>query len=153
VQTPLIYDIDNALDSARAYNRQFKRWFVMPRQAMISSLTTRQKLVAGLASFTLPLPGLVALVTLSTRRRSTLLSLASCLGVFATVYAFCERRYLQRHMPLKRWLLLPVVAMGTPLHILWTMLLGNEVEWRGQRLRLHRDGTAEIVQTGSGGKR
>jgi hypothetical protein len=32
------------------------------------------------------------------------------------------------------------------------MLHGNEVEWRGQRLRLHRDGTAEIVQTEGGRK-
>jgi ceramide glucosyltransferase len=153
VQTPLIYDIDNALDSARAYNRQFKRWFVMPRQAMMPSLTTRQKLVAGLVSFTLPLPGIVALLALWSRRRSTWLSLGSCIGVFALVYAFCERCYLQRHMALRRWLLLPVVAVWTPLHVLWTMLLGNEVEWRGQRLRLYRDGTAEIVQTESGGKR
>src|SRR5579875_1381922 len=126
-QTPLIYDIDNALDSARTYSRQFKRWFVMPRQAMMPALTTRQKLVAGLASFTLPLPGLVALLALSTRRRPVWLSLASCLSIFAAVW--------------------------TPLHILWTTLPGNEVEWRGQRLRLHRDGTAEIVQTGSKRKR
>src|SRR5207248_9613897 len=38
-QTPLIYDIDNALDSAQAYAQQCKRWFVMPRQAMMPSLT------------------------------------------------------------------------------------------------------------------
>lgn len=152
VQTPLIYDIDNALASARAYNRQFKRWFVMPRQAMMPALTLRQKLVAALVSFTLPLPGIVALLALWTRSRSVWLALSGCLGVFAAVYTLCERRYLQRRMPLRRWLLLPVVAVWTPLHIVWTMLHGNEVEWRGQHLLLRRDGTAEIVQTESGRK-
>jgi hypothetical protein len=49
-------------------------------------------------------------------------------------------------MPLYRWLLLPVVAFFVPLQILWTLLLNNEVEWRGQRLRLHRNGTVEIVK-------
>ena len=153
VQTPLIYDIDNALASARAYNRQFKRWFVMPRQAMMPSLTLQQKLIAGIVSFTLPLPSLVALLALWTRRRSALLALAGSLGVFAAVYALCERRYLQRSMPLRRWLLLPVVAVWTPLHILWAMLHGNEVEWRGQRLLLRRDGTAEVVQVENGRER
>ena len=152
VQTPSVYDIDNALDSARAYNRQFKRWFVMPRQAMIPSLTLRQKLIAALVSFTLPLPGIVALLALWRRDRSAWLALTGCLGIFTGVYALCERRYLQRPMPLQRWLLLPVVAVWTPLQIMWTMLRSNEVEWRGQRLLLRRDGTAEVVQTESGRK-
>ncbi len=152
VQTPSVYDIDNALDSARAYNRQFKRWFVMPRQAMMPSLTPQQRLITALMSFTLPLPGIVALLALCARRRSAGLALIGSLGIFAGVYALCERRYLQRPMPLKRWLLLPVVAVWTPLQIIWTMLRGNEVEWRGQRLLLRRDGTAEIVQAESGRK-
>jgi ceramide glucosyltransferase len=151
-QTPAIYDIDNALDSARAYNRQFKRWFVMPRQAMMPSLTPQQKLITALMSFTLPLPGIVALLALWTRRRLAWLALIGSLGIFAGVYALCERRYLQRPMPLKRWLLLSVVAVWTPLQIVWTMWRGNEVEWRGQRLLLRRDGTAEIVQAESGRK-
>jgi hypothetical protein len=151
-QTPAIYDIDNALDSARAYNRQFKRWFVMPRQAMMPSLTPQQKLITALMSFTLPLPGIVALLALWTRRRLAWLALIGSLGIFAGVYALCERRYLQRPMPLKRWLLLSVVAVWTPLQIVWTMWRGNEVEWRGQRLFLRRDGTAEIVQAESGRK-
>jgi ceramide glucosyltransferase len=152
MQTPSIYDIDNALDSARAYTRQFKRWFVMPRQAMMPSLTLRQKLIAALVSFTLPLPGIMALLALWARRRSAWLALIGSLGIFAGVYALCERRYLQRPMPLKRWLLLPVVALWTPLQIVWTMLRGDEVEWRGQRLLLRRDGTAEIVQAEGGRK-
>jgi len=146
IQTPLVYDIDNALDSAQAYARQCKRWFVMPRQAMVPSLSTREKLIISLFSFSLPLPGIVALLALLSLRGAAWRSLAICLVVFATVYGLCERLYLQRPMPLYRWLLLPVVAFFVPLQILWTLLLNNEVEWRGQRLRLHRDGTVEIVK-------
>lgn len=145
VQTPLIYDIDNALDSVRAYNTQFKRWFVMPRQAMMPALTSRQKLVASIASATLPIPSIIALLALFTRRRSALLALGTSLTLFASVYAVCEQHYLKRLTPVLRWPLLIIVAIGTPLHIIWTLLSGNEVEWRGQRLRLHRDGTAETI--------
>lgn len=145
IQTPLVYDIDNALDSAHAYTRQCKRWFVMPRQAMMPTLSLREKLIVSLFSFSLPLPGIAALLALLSLRGAAWRSLAMNLVVFATVYGLCERLYLQRPMPLNRWLLLPVVAFFVPLQILWTLLLNNEVEWRGQRLRLHRDGTVEIV--------
>jgi ceramide glucosyltransferase len=146
IQTPLVYDIDNALDSAHAYARQCKRWFVMPRQAMMPTLSLREKMIVCLFSFSLPLPGIVALLALLSLRGAAWRNLAICLVVFATVYGLCERLYLQRPMPLYRWLLLPIVAFFVPLQILWTLLLNNEVEWRGQRLRLHRDGTVEIFK-------
>lgn len=145
IQTPLIYDIDNVLDSAQAYIQQCKRWFVMPRQAMMPSLSLREKLIFSLFSFTLPLPGIVALLAMLTFRRSAWRGAAISLVVFGTIYALCERMYLHRSMPLHRWLLLPVVAFFVPLQILWTLFLSNEVEWRGQRLLLRRDGTVEIV--------
>jgi cellulose synthase/poly-beta-1,6-N-acetylglucosamine synthase-like glycosyltransferase len=145
VQTPLIYDIDNSLNSYRAYMKQFKRWFVMPRQAMLPTLTPKEKLLASIGSVGLPLPGVIALLALLTRRRSAFYALGAILTLFGTTYALTEQCYLQRHMPLRRWPLLLIVALGTPIHILWTYFLSNEVEWRGQRLRLHRDGTVEIL--------
>jgi hypothetical protein len=91
------------------------------------------------------LPGVIALLALLTRRRSAFWALGTSLILFGTTYALCEQRYLRHHMPLSRWPLLFIVALWTPLHILWTTFLSNEVEWRGQRLRLHRDGTVEIL--------
>jgi ceramide glucosyltransferase len=146
-QTPLIYDIDNSLNSLSVYTKQFKRWFVMPRQAMMPFLKPKEKLVASIASVDLPLPSFIALLALFTRRRSALWALSISLAVFGITYTLCEHRYLQRHMPLHRWPLLFIVAIWTPLHVLWTILMGNEVEWRGQRLRLHRDGTVEILSS------
>ena len=145
VQTPLIYDIDNALDSWRAYTTQFKRWFVMPRQAMMPSLTPKESMVASISSVTLPVPSMIALLALFTGRRSACWALVSSLTLFGAVYALCEKGYLKRNTPLHRWPLLPIIALWSPLQIIWTLLLSNEVEWRGQRLRLHRDGTVEII--------
>jgi len=146
VQTPLIYDIDNALSTWQAYATQFKRWFVMPRQAMLPSLTLAERGIAGISSVTLPIPSIIALLALFTRRRPAIQSLVMILTSFGFTYALCEKRYLQRPTPLRRWFLLPIVALGLPVQIILTLLLNNEVEWRGQRLRLLRDGTAELRQ-------
>jgi len=145
VQTPLIYDVQNVLESAQAYSRQFKRWFVMPRQAMLPSLGLKERLIFSLLSFTLPFPAFLALLALVGRRPAAWIDAALSLALFGAVYTLCERRFLHHTMPLRGWLLLPIVALWTPLHIMWLLLRNNEVEWRGQRLRLHRDGRAEII--------
>ncbi len=147
VQTPLIYDVRNDLSSAQAYSRQFKRWFVMPRQAMLPSLGLQERLIFSLLSFTLPFPSFLALLALWRRNRVAWRDAALSLALFGAVYALCERRFLERRMPLRGWLFLPVVAFWTPLHILWLLLRNSEVEWRGQRLRLHRDGRAELLSS------
>jgi ceramide glucosyltransferase len=145
MQTPLIYDIDNALSTRKDYSKQFKRWFVMPRQAMMPSLALTERVVASISSVTLPIPSIIAILTLLTRRRASIVALGTTLALFGAVYALCEKQYLQRPTPLHRLLLLPIVALWSPVQIIWTLLLNNEVEWRGQRLRLLRGGKVEIV--------
>lgn len=147
IQTPLIYDVRNDLNSAQAYSRQFKRWFVMPRQAMLPSLSLQERLIFSLLSFTLPLPSFLILLAILGRNRAAWRNAALSLALFGAVHALCERYFLDRRMPLRGWLLLPIVAFWTPLHIAWLLLRNNEVEWRGQRLRLHRDGRAEILSS------
>ena len=145
IQTPLIYDIDNALSTRKDYSTQFKRWFVMPRQAMMPSLTPVERVVASISSVTLPIPSLIAMMTLLTRRRAPILALTTALALFGAAYALCEKQYLLRATPGYRWWLLPIVALWSPVQIIWTLLLNNEVEWRGQRLRLLRGGKVEIM--------
>ncbi len=117
VQTPLVYDIDNELLSSAAYEAQLKRWFVMPRQAMMPSLSPWQCVVATLTSGALPLPSIVALLALLTLRRSAFISLGTSLSIFGIVYAIGEARYLKGRTPLARWPLLVLVALLTPLQI------------------------------------
>ena len=145
IQTPLIYDIDNALSTRKDYSKQFKRWFVMPRQAMMPSLTPAERVVASLSSISLPIPSVIAMLTLLTRRRAAIVALGTTLTLFGAVYVLCEKQYLLRTTPHPRWLLLPIVALWSPVQIIWTLLLNDEVEWRGQRLRLLRGGKVEIV--------
>src|SRR5260370_8400150 len=66
VQTPLVYDIDNELLSPAAYHPQLKRWFVLPRQAMIPPLSPCDPVCTFLTSSALPLPSIVALLALMT---------------------------------------------------------------------------------------
>src|SRR5579859_3050798 len=122
VQTPVIAEIDNELHSLKAYLKQFKRWMVLPRQGMVSSLSPWQGFAHVLSNGPLVLPSLIALLALITRSRSALLALGASLGVFCTVHAVCETRYLKHRTPLRRWPLLIVVALLTPLQVIWALL-------------------------------
>lgn len=146
VQTPVVYDLDDPLPDGRSYAQQLARWFVLPGQAMFPQLTLRQRLAATLASGpSLAAPGLLAVLGLAGRRRSAWLALAGCVGLFGAVAALTDARYLGRRAPVRRWPLMPIVAVVTPLHALGTMLGGTRIVWRGQRLRVHRDGRFEVV--------
>jgi ceramide glucosyltransferase len=145
VQTPLIYDVDNYLESMASYRAQFKRWFVIPRETMVPWLTPREQavsLLGSLGNLLLPLSGLLAL---GTRRRAAVGAFGASMALFAAVYAWCERAYSGRYTPLRRWPLLLVVALVTPLQVLSALLSDGKIEWRGQRLRVHRGGRFEVL--------
>lgn len=146
IQTPLVYDIDDAINTLTSYDTQLKRWFVLPRQAMMPSLSTKERLIAFITSCTLPIPGIVALLAFLTRSRASFCSLTTCLGAFSIVYMLCERLFLKGHTPLVRWPLLLLGAIITPLHIIIALLSNNEIEWRGQRMYIHRNGKMEPIQ-------
>lgn len=146
VQTPLVYDIDNDLPSWRSYQAQLKRWFVLPRQAMMPSLTLWQRAVASLTTGSLVAPSILLLLALLTRRRAVFAALLASLGIFGTSYALSERTYLKGRIPLRRWLLLSAVALLTPLDVARHLVSSNEIEWRGQLLRVRRDGQIETIR-------
>lgn len=145
VQTPLVYDIDNELLSFQAYQKQLKRWFVLPRQAMMPSLKLWERTIAGLTTGSLAIPGILLILAVFVRGRVTLGTLLTSLGIFGASYLHCERRYLQGRTPLYRWPLLAGVALITPLEVGRHLLANNEVEWRGQLLRIQRNGQVEVL--------
>ena len=145
VQTPLIYDVDNHMATIASYRAQFKRWFVIPRETMMPWLTPREQAVSLLGSFGNLLLPLLGLLALGTRRRAALGSFSASMALFAAVYAWCERAYLKRRIPLRRWPLLLMVALLTPLQVLAALLSDDEIEWRGQRLRVRRGGRFEVL--------
>jgi hypothetical protein len=68
------------------------------------------------------------------------------LGLFSTIGLVCEHRYLRTPIPLPpcRWWLLPPIALLLPLQSTAALLFGNdEIEWRGQRLRVATGGRFE----------
>ncbi len=145
IQTPLIYDVDNKLDSFRAYAAQMKRWFVFPRQAMFPMLRPREQLVSLIGSIGNLIPGLLGLLVLFTWRPSALGALGISLGIFAVVYWLCETLFISRRTPLHRWPLLILVALIVPLHIIAMLFANDEIKWRGQRLRVKRGGGFEVL--------
>lgn len=145
IQTPMIYDVDNHLPTLAAYLAQMRRWFVFPRLLMAPYLSRRERLATALAGFGTLLPSLVALLALFSRSRRAGGALAAVLGAFAAAYLAGERWYLGRATPLRGLAALPVAAAVAPLQIVAGLLAGDEVQWRGQRLRIRRGGVAEVL--------
>jgi len=145
VQTPVIYDVDNDFASWRAYSKQIKRWFVFPRQAMLPFMSTREQMISLLGNLGQLLPGLLLLLALATWKRSAFGALLANLGLFGAVHLLNEICYEKRRTPLRGWLVLPVVAIFVPLQILWALLSNDEIEWRGQRLRISIGGEMQVM--------
>jgi ceramide glucosyltransferase len=147
VQTPMIYDVENHLTGMAAYAAQMKRWFIFPRQMLLPMLTLREKAVTfGLSAGNL-IPGLLLLLSLFTRRRTSLKALGRSMAAFSAVYALCERLYLDRTTPLRRWPVVALSALVAPAHIAVALLSGNEVEWRGRHIRIEVGGDFTDVAT------
>jgi ceramide glucosyltransferase len=143
VQTPVIYDVHNDLATFSDYANQMRRWFIIPKQTMVPALTPYEQFVSLLGSAGNLLLPLLAFIAFVTRSRRALANLAGCTALFATVYAFSERHWLQRRTPLRRWPWVMAAAFLAPLQALAALAGDNAFTWRGVRYRLHRDGRLE----------
>jgi ceramide glucosyltransferase len=146
IQAPVVYDVNDPVESWRIYLVKFKRWIILPRHGMEPFLTPWQRSAAFLATpATILLPSALGAVALVTRRRIPIIALAATLGAFALAHAILCRRFLQHPMPRRGWPLLLYTVLVTPIHATLTVLAGHEIEWRGQRMRLYRDGRFERI--------
>ncbi|MBX0331144.1 glycosyltransferase [Oscillochloris sp. ZM17-4] len=173
VQTPLIYGVENRLATARAYRNQLRRWLTIPRLTMLPQLSPRERLVTLLASAGNLLPPMIALLAIlravpqicfllglggkaaQTQQKKSAgaaqppphphRELILVVAIFLACYAIIDRAYLGGVTPARRWPLLLVTALLTPLHVLAVSLGGDEFEWRGQRIRLLLGGGFEVV--------
>jgi ceramide glucosyltransferase len=144
-QTPVVYDVDNDLVSWPIFARQLRRWFVLPRQAMAGALTPQETASGLLISAGLLLPPLVAIAAALARTRTACAALFTTGALFSAVTLACEH-LLQNPSPPppRRWWTFPAVAVALPLGALGaTLFANNEVEWRGQRLRIAPGGRFE----------
>ncbi len=145
VQAPVVYDVDNDLASWPIFARQLLRWFVLPRQAMAGALTGREATSGIVVSLGVLLPPLVALLAALARRRGGALALGGCLATYALATQANER-LLQNPAPRPRGRLWthPFVALILPVGALAAALFADdEVEWRGQRLKIAPGGRYE----------
>lgn len=146
VQAPVIYDVNDPVESWQGYEEKFKRWIILPRHGMEPFLTRWQRFAAFLATpATILLPSVLGALALLTRRRITLAALIATLGTFAASQAISYSRILRSTMPPRRWPSVLYAVLVTPVHAALTVLAGHEIEWRGQRMRVYRDGHFERV--------
>lgn len=145
VQTPLLYDVTNRLDSFRDDRAQMRRWFIFPRQAMLPYLGQRDRAMTILGSIGGLIPSLLGLLALLTRRRATGGAYLLALFLAIVVQMRLERTYLGGVMPPRRWALFPLVVTSTPAHILALLFARPTVEWRGQRLYIERGGRFRVI--------
>jgi ceramide glucosyltransferase len=148
IQTPTIYDVENHLPTLRAYFAQMKRWFVFPRQSLMPSMTRGERLVALAGSAGNFIPAILAVIAAVSRREGTVRTLAISQAIVAAVYACCELFYLKRSTPLSRRWLVNLVGLVSPLQIVAALLSGDEIEWRGRKLRIKQGGLSEEVRAG-----
>ncbi|MEO8287539.1 MAG: glycosyltransferase [Chloroflexota bacterium] len=142
-QTPMIYDVENHFSTFRAYAGQMRRWFVFPRQSLVPLMTGREQLITLVGSLGNLIPGVLAVMAPVTRRGAAVRSLAVTQVVSSAVYMLCEVLYLKRYTPLSRRWLVNIVGLLSPLQIVAALLSGDEVEWRGKRMRIKKGGDYE----------
>ena len=145
VQTPMIYEVDNYLPTLRAYLAQMQRWFMLPRRLMLPQLSAHDKLVTTAGSLGTMLPSLAALLAVVSRSRRAVAGLLALLGIAAAIHRHQERRYLGRASSLRQIGVALAVLVVAPLQILWGLLRGDEIQWRGQRLRIGPNGIVEVL--------
>ncbi len=142
-QTPLVYQVDNALPSWQAYQAQMKRWFVFPRQMMLPQMARSQQAMTLLSSLGSLAPGVLGALALLSGRTLAWLAWAGSLAAFSLVYALEERQFLPARTPPARWPLVWLSGLLAPLQVLWALFSDNEIEWRGQRLHMLKNGRFE----------
>ncbi|MBX7219001.1 MAG: glycosyltransferase [Blastocatellia bacterium] len=142
VQTAVVYRVSNRFAGWNDYAQQLKRWFVFPRQFIVPTLSTKEKLITTLLSFTIFLPAAAALLFLFYPNRWTLAALGMEYLWFVWAYAGCSRRYLDEPVP---WLLLPATCFLTPFQLLHALFFSNTViRWRGVPLNILPGGEAQV---------
>ncbi len=147
IQTPIIYQVSNEFSNFFEYANQIKRWFVFPRQSMIEYLSLKERIISYTLSLGLFIPSLAAILALVFPSPINLLSLLTILLVYLVVYVFCSFCYLKQSIFPWQLLLLPIVAIITPIQIFWALLLAdNEIMWRGQRLRIEKGGKYQVIK-------
>ncbi len=141
LQTPLIYQVDNYFANLTAYAQQMQRWFTIPRVLMLPELNQRDQAVTGLTSIAQPIPTLLALASVG--RAKLRPWLLACLAAQLSLHGWQMRRYCQHATPWWAWPLSILGSLLDPLLMLWGLLGGDTIVWRGERIRLRRLASAQ----------
>jgi ceramide glucosyltransferase len=146
-QTPLRHAISTQVSGPRHYTSLITRWFVFPRESVLSQIAPRDRAIVNaliVAPTVLPLAAL--LLTLARRDRRSTVLFAACHAVSFAVFAQINRAYLHGATPRSRAWLVPLVQTILPAQVAAALILPQRIEWRGHTMQVERGGGFRLVQ-------
>ncbi|HEY8599354.1 MAG TPA: glycosyltransferase [Thermomicrobiales bacterium] len=146
-QTPLRHAISTQVAGPRHYTSLIARWFVFPRESVLSQIAPRDRaIVNALIVAPTALPLALLLLTLARRDRRTTALFAACHAVSFAVFAQTNRAYLHGATPPSRAWLVPIVQTILPAQVAAALLRPQRIEWRGHTMQVERGGGFRLVQ-------
>lgn len=140
-QTPLCHGISTQVRDGKHYMNLMQRWFVSPRASILQHVSWSEQLVFYLL---VVLPTLFPLfLLLSLILRPSWAKLCYTLLYFGCNQAIVHqlnKSYLRQATPGHRFWLIPVMLVLMPVQMLIALLSPQRVNWRGNVVRIERDG-------------
>lgn len=146
-QTPLRHAISTQVRGPSHYFSLIRRWFIAPRESILRYATPRDLLIVlGLGLVPTLAPPVILLAAIIARSPwlwgYALLYLVTSFSIFA----YNNHRYLRDAAPLRAWWLVPAIQILFPFQLLYALLAPQQVNWRGNVMRIERGGTFRYVQ-------
>ena len=147
IQSSVPYKVHNHIASFNLLSKQIKRWFMMPRQAMIQNTNLKERLVTLILSIDFFIPLFIAFFVLIAFSLVNFYSLLVFIFIFILIDQIHLKKNLHQHFKFANLTLYPLVIFVIPLLSIITLLTPNtHVYWRGQKLKLKNNGSFEVLE-------
>ncbi|CAD5983251.1 Nucleoside-diphosphate-sugar epimerase [Planktothrix tepida] len=146
-QTPVCHGISTQIQDSTHYFNLITRWFIFPQASILKSSSVQELIVFYLMAF---LPTLFPfLVFLYTLFFPSLYGLIYGLIYFGLNYALLSnfnQNYLRNATPKTHIIVLILVQILLPIHIIISLFLPRNINWRGHIMQLTEEGGFEFIQ-------
>ncbi|QBD77910.1 glycosyltransferase [Ktedonosporobacter rubrisoli] len=145
-QSPLCHGISTQVKGPRHYLSLIQRWFVLPRESLLRHVSRRERLITYALGLLPALYPLLLIITLLLRPSKAKLgyTLLYFGGNFA-IFAYFNKRYLQKATPWRKAWWVPVMQIIFPLQLLVALFSPQRINWRGNIVQVERGGNFHYV--------
>ena len=147
MQTNIPYKVHNYIATFLQLSKQIKRWFMMPRQALVQNTKLKEKVITILISIDFFIPILIVFFAIVYFSFVSMFSLLIYILIFIFIDQVHLRKNLHQHFKWPNLILYPFVGFVIPLLAIRALLTPNtNVYWREQKLKLKNDGSFEVLE-------